>query len=306
MASHLLLIASFLALAPSASSTRENPVSKVVQLLGELEAKVTKAGGAEDKAYKEFTEWCEDAARNAGFQIKTSTAEKEDLEATIAKAVADADAAATRIEELAAAIASGDADLKAATEVRAKEQGEFAASEAELVSAIDTLDRAIAIITREMQKNPALLQKVDGSNMQELVQGLSAVIDGAAFSGNDKQKLLALVQNQQSASDADDDLGAPAAATYKTHSTSIIDVLEDLKEKAEAELSDLRKAETNSAHNFAMLKQSLEMQAAADEKDLGEEKAAKAEAEESKAAAEGELSATVKESKAAAEGELSA
>merc|ERR1719261_1157343 len=108
MASHLLLIASFLALAPSASSTRENPVGKVVQLLGELEKKVTKAGEAEDKAYKEFTEWCEDASRNAGFQIKTSSAQKEDLEATIAKADADAGAAVTRIEELAAAIAAGE------------------------------------------------------------------------------------------------------------------------------------------------------------------------------------------------------
>merc|ERR1719261_1980490 len=137
MASHLLLIASFLALAPSASSTRENPVSKVVQLLGELEAKVTKAGGAEDKAYKEFTEWCEDAARNAGFQIKTSTSEKEDLEATISKAVADSGAAVTRIEELAASIATGEADLHAATTVREKEHSDFAAGETELVSAID-------------------------------------------------------------------------------------------------------------------------------------------------------------------------
>merc|ERR1719161_972536 len=110
MVSHVLVITAFLALAPLASATRENPVGKVVQLLGELETKVTKAGEAEDKAYKEFTEWCEDASRNAGFQIKTSTAEKEDLEATIAKATADTDAAVTRIEELAAAIASGEAD----------------------------------------------------------------------------------------------------------------------------------------------------------------------------------------------------
>merc|ERR1711939_436120 len=57
-------------------------------------------------------------------------------------------------------------------------------------------------------------------------------------------------------------LGAPAAAVYKTHSTSIVDVLEDLKDKAEAELADLRKAETNAQHNYDMLKQSLEDQKA--------------------------------------------
>ena len=33
---------------------------------------------------------------------------------------------------------------------------------------------------------------------------------------------------------------------------------EDMKEKAEGQLSDLRKAESASRHNFEMLKQSLE------------------------------------------------
>ena len=35
----------------------------------------------------------------------------------------------------------------------------------------------------------------------------------------------------------------PAAATYKSHSGGILDVLEDMKEKAEGQLSELRKAE---------------------------------------------------------------
>merc|ERR1711920_128441 len=93
----------------------------------------------------------------------------------------------------------------------------------------------------------------------------------------------------------DSELGAPAAAVYKTHSTSILDVLDDLKEKAEEQLSDLRKAETNTQHNYDMLKQSLTDSIAADTKDLGEEKAAKAAAEEAKATAEGDLAATNKD-----------
>merc|ERR1719263_1395667 len=99
----------------------------------------------------------------------------------------------------------------------------------------------------------------------------------------------------QAAAEADEAaLGAPAAAVYKTHSTSIVDVLEDLKEKAEGELADLRKAETNAQHNYDMLKQSLLDQKAADEKDLADEKGVKAAAEEEKATAEGDLEVTVK------------
>merc|ERR1712079_683711 len=141
--------------------------------------------------------------------------------------------------------------------------------------------------------NPAALAQIDTSNTQRLVQTLGAVIDAAGFAGADKTKLVALIQSQQG-SQNDDELGEPAAAAYKSHSSGIIDVLEDMKEKAESELKDLRNEETGSQHNYDMLKQSLDDQMAADTKDMEDEKAAKAEAEEGKATAEGDLEETVK------------
>merc|ERR1719316_146333 len=129
--------------------------------------------------------------------------------------------------------------------------------------------------------------------MTSLIQSLGAVINAAGFSTQDHQKLLALVQGKES--DEDSVTGAPAAATYKSQSGGIVDVLEDLKEKAEGELSDARKAESSAKHNYGMMKQSLEDQMAADTKDLNEQKSGKASAEEDKAAAEGDLSTTVKD-----------
>merc|ERR1719465_141117 len=128
-----------------------------------------------------------------------------------------------------------------------------------------------------MAKNPAALTQVDGTNMTNLLKSLGAVIDAAAIDSSDKQTLLGLVQSQQ---ESDDDApGAPAAAVYKTHSTNIFDVLEDLKEKAEGELSALRKAESNSKHNFEMLKQSLDDQISHDTKVMDDTKSFKASAE---------------------------
>ena len=82
-----------------------------------------------------------------------------------------------------------------------------------------------------------------------------------------------------------------------------MDGLADMKDKAEGELSDLRKAESNTAHNFNMLKQSLEDQIAADTKSMEELKAQKSSAEEEKATAEGDLSVASK-ALAAAQAEL--
>jgi len=162
------------------------------------------------------------------------------------------------------------------------------------VDAIDTLDRAVGILQKEMSKSPAALAQVDTRSLDSMVKSLSTVIDAAAFSAQDQKNLVALVQSQQGVASDDEELGAPAAAVYKSHSSSIFDVLEDLKEKAEGQLGDLRKAESTTKHNYNMLKQSLEDEISADTKDMDEEKSLKASTEETKAVAEGDLAETVK------------
>jgi hypothetical protein len=121
------------------------------------------------------------------------------------------------------------------------------------------------------------------------------VINAASFTAQDQKNLAALVQSQQGAESDDEELGAPAAAVYKTHSSSIFDVLEDMKEKAEGQLTELRKAEMNAKHNYDMLKQSLTDSMAADSKEMQETKSAKSNAEENKAVAEGDLAVTKKD-----------
>merc|ERR1740138_1880151 len=59
------------------------------------------------------------------------------------------------------------------------------------------------------------------------------------------------------------------------------------------------KTESTAAHNYAMMKQSLEDQMAADTKDMNEEKSAKEAATEGKATAQGDLATTEKELKGA-------
>merc|ERR1719359_1855547 len=175
--------------------------------MDELTAKITKEGEAEAKAYKEYVEWCDDAAANVKFEIKTATSKKEQLEATIAKSTDDAGASASKVEDLAAAITADGTELKEATAVREKEAADFAASEAELVDSVSTLGRAINIIEREMAKNPALVQQVQSGDMGKLLKSLSTVIDAAAFSISDREHLVALVQDRQSGGDEDSDMG---------------------------------------------------------------------------------------------------
>jgi len=283
-----------LAAAPVAADATSNPLGKVMELMDSLTAKITAEGEEEAKAFKEYFEWCDDAAANLHNEIKTGGNKQEDLEAAIGKASADIEASTAKIEDLSSAISADEKELKEATAVREKEVATFEASEKELVEAIDSLDRAIGILQKEMSKNPASLAQVDTRNVDSMIKSLGAVISAASFSAQDQQNLVALVQSQHGAEADDEELGAPAAAVYKSHSSSIFDVLEDMKEKAEGQLADLRKAESTTKHNYNMLKQSLEDQIDADSKDMDEEKSLKASTEESKAVAEGDLAETVK------------
>jgi len=282
------------ALLATNEAVQVNPIQKVVELLSALEAKILKEGEAEEKAYKEFFEWCDDAAANKKFEIKTATSAKEKLEATIAEAVSNAESAAASIEELSGQLATDEADLKAATDIREKEHADFAANEAELADAVDTLGRAIGIIERTMKGSALLQTPVAKESLNALMQTLNTVIDAASFSSHDKQKLASLVQSRENADD-DDAVGAPAPDAYKSQSGGIVDVLEDMKEKAETELSEARKAEMNNKHNYDMLKQSLLDGIAAAEKEKAEAEADQASAAQTKSVAEGDLATTVKD-----------
>merc|ERR1740123_771354 len=230
--------------------------------------------------------WCDDTSKNTAFAIETATKSKAQLQAKIQELTSDIQAAGSAIDGLASDIATAGSELKDATAVRGKESADFVASEKELVESIDALGRAISIVDKEMAKNPAAFAQIDPKNMNGALQAFRAILDAAALSSSDQQKLTALIQAQQGDDADDDELGSPAAAAYKTHSGNILDVLEDLKEKAEGQLNDLRKAEVNTKHNFDMLKQSLEDQTAADAKDMDNQKSGRASAQEGKGTAD--------------------
>merc|ERR1719262_2085501 len=107
-----------------------NPIAKVIEMLSDLQQKIIKEGEAAQKEYDEFSEWCEEGARNLQYEIKTGKASVDELQATIEKAKSDISVKEGEIEGLAATISTDEADLKAATDIRDKEHKDFTLEEA--------------------------------------------------------------------------------------------------------------------------------------------------------------------------------
>jgi len=273
-----------------AQANQVSPVTKVLQLLSDMQTKIIGEGEAAHAIYAEFAEMCEERSANLQFEIKTGQGEVADLKATIAEETAIAASLDTKVEELTASIATDEADLEAATKIRAKENADFKAEEKELSEVIDALQRAIGILEKEMAKHGASMMQI--KNAGNLAKTLQMLVEASTLTSADAKGIAALVQTQQSSDDGE--IGAPDPAVYKGQSGGIIDTLGDLLEKAESQLAELRNKETAALHEFQMLKQSLEDKIKYETKELGEAKTGIAASNEKKATAEGDLDVTTK------------
>jgi len=262
------------------------PIGKVLELMSGLEATIVKETGEAAKLKAEKDTWCKDTTVNLGFEITTGTNDVAELEAKIAKETAAISSLTEKVEELAGQIAKDDKDLQAAMKIRAEEVGDFEAEEKELVATIDTLQRAIGVLERELAKSGgAALVQVQSAGT--VVQALEVMVKAAMFSQADASRLTAFVQSAHQSSDGD--AGAPDAAVYDSKSGSIVDVLDDLLDKAQSSLSDARTKESQAQAAFELLKQGLEDSIAYGTKDMEAAKTSTAKAGEEKSAAEGSL-----------------
>jgi len=277
--------------AVSAAGDATNPIAKVLQMIDDLAGKVIGEGESSHKVYAEFAEFCEDRHQEVGFEIKTGTSQVEELNAAIVEAVSEIDAAASQISELASSVAEDEKDLAEATAVRATENADFVAVEKDLAETVDMLERAIAVIEREMAGGASFAQIKGASG---LVQALQSMVAAEQMSVADGSKLTALVQSENDNRDQEAAFGAPAAAVYSSSSGGIVDTLQGLLDTATEQLETARKTEVTSKQNYDMKKQSLEDEIKYASEDLDEAKKTSAANEEKKATAEGDLAVSTK------------
>merc|ERR1719148_190920 len=128
-----------------------------------------------------------------------------------------------------------------------------------------------------------------------VAQALAVMVQATSLSSADASKLSALLQNQQESEDSSDALGAPAAAVYKGQSGGIVETMQDLYEKGEAQLAEARKTETKNLRAFEMMAQGLKDEIKYANEDLDKAKKNLAASAEAKATAEGDLAVTSKD-----------
>merc|ERR1719487_2888660 len=173
------------------------------------------------------------------------------------------------------------------------EKAAFEEAEKELVGTVDELAGGIV----QVKRGASLLQVK--KNLKPMVDVLSKIIEASGVQGAKKRALGAFLQSTEN-----DDLSikAPQATTsdYSSHSGGIVETLEDMKAKAEDQLSSARKGAMESKHNYDMVKMSVEQELGNLKNQLSSATATKAATAEALGKAKGDL-AQVEKSKAADE-----
>jgi len=298
------------------SASTVNPIQKVIQLVSSLQAKIIRDGEQTHKSFEEFSNYCQVSSIAKQNEIKSALSEKETLQATIAKASADADESAIRIQELSGSIAADEQDLKAATLIRGKERFDFEKLDKELTDTVSILGKAQRVLENGMNKagssGAAFLQRVT-QHSSALVAALGSLVDTEALSSSSSRAKLELLLQAGQDTVADDEAAALQTdqltqqlsmgldGVSKPSTSTILDALANMEEKAEASQSEARSAESNSKQNFELLQQSLKDRLVTEGKELDQAKKKLAGVGETKAVAEGDLEMADKELEAAKE-----
>jgi len=249
------LLVSFAILAATAEAG--SPVGKVLELLGNLKDKVTEEGNVAAKEHKEFTEYCRSMKQDLEHSISRNNDKIDEFAATLQKANSEIERLTAEISDLAAKIQQEEEDLSQAKALRKEQNDDFLSGQKDLEDTVDTLVRAVGLLRK------AGLGFIQAPQMKavlaQVAETLSTVMDAAVIDTASKEKLQAMLQEHD---DGDDEGAAggfqqPQAKAYESHSGNIIEMIEELKLKAEGELSDLRKEEMQRQHAFDQLEQGL-------------------------------------------------
>lgn len=275
---------------------KDSVVQKVIEMLQENKIKVMNDIKEEEVEMAAYSKFCDDEADAKAYSIKTATRKIADLNAEIDDAAAQVRSLEDEVALLGTEMAAKDKELSAAADVRKKDRDNFAKTESAMLNTIGALEKAIILIKR----SAGFLQTPHGAKAyaKKLAEALRPLVNAAWVDKGSLQVLKGFIQDKDqdgSNADSSDDLQlhmkAPEAAEA---SGGIMQVLEDMKEKAQETLSNARMEEMKANHNYQMMTASLKSALDLAKKKTSDCQATKASLTESSGKATGELAETKK------------
>jgi len=230
------------------------PVSRVVELLRDMKAKLEEEADSDQELYEKLDCWCKTGEKEKSQSITDGEAHLSDLQATIEKMTALSETLRVEIADLEKEIAANQKSLEVATALREKQKADFIAEEKEMVQSIQALGAAITVLSKHH----------DGSSAALLSNG--AVVKAMALAKAQAERhTIALTAKQQRVLGGFLQRGPEYFGStptfkqaYQPQSGEIFGILNQMKATFEADLSESQKEEVAAQQAYDELKEAKE------------------------------------------------
>jgi len=225
---------------------KERPVTKVVNLLKDMQAELQKTLKEETELKEKMDCWCEVNEKEKNAAIEEANRRIDSLTAAIgAHAGKKAELQAT-IKQVEKELGENGAALDKATEVRKTEAAEFNQNEKDLVQSIGAMKNAILVLS----KHHEFFLQTGAHTEAESKAAVKAILKKART--EHKSVLEAYVQQ------------APTnSGSYAPASGQIFGILKQMKEEFESNLAKMQEEEKTGQSDFADLKAAKQAEIAA-------------------------------------------
>jgi len=228
----------------SADSNWQKPIAKVIGLLTDMKTQLTKEAEEDAEMFEKMGCWCETNDKEKTKAIADAEKSITSLTAAIEAGTSKSSQLETELDKLAKDIAKETGALAEATAIRTKENGEFAADQADMSANAESLKGAVealgaahpgaALSQSTLMQVRAVLKKHDERLMK-------------MFSPKQHKVVLSLVQEN-------------GEELYAPESGAIFGILKQMKEGFETNMADSQAEETRAAEEFGSLKASKSAQ----------------------------------------------
>jgi len=249
----LRLDASF---ANDANEAKNYPVTKVVNLIKDMQAQLQKEAEEDEEVYEKLACWCETNDKEKTAAIEEAEARITALTSAIEEGTATSSRLNTEIKNLEAEIAKNQEALDKATAMRQEELAEFNAEEKDVLQSIGALKSAIIVLS----KHHEFLQTVPSEQLINIASMLQWQFHKhkdmleEIMTPVQRKAVTAFVQAPGDYFDAEPTF----KQSYAPQSGAIFGILKQMKETFETNLSNSQKEEMEAQKAYEDLKAAKE------------------------------------------------
>lgn len=275
---HLVVVC--LVAAACADSDGITPMEQVIKLLKKLKKRVEDEAAVESENYQKYERWCDLEQQQAQSDITNAEGDIEELKADINEAAAGEQRKKFDIEKLVSEVSHKEEDLAKERKHREEDHAEFLEDFNKFQGAIDTLDKALKIVSQKLSKQ----------GLAQVAAFVEQAVRRSAAGRAPADRMQAFFQQVADASPKPQGLlQQPQAPVYESRSGQVKQVIQEMLDDITGQQQKLQAEELDEKHTFDLLEQSMMSELGSLQKSLENAKVALAAHQEKQAQLEVEL-----------------